>query len=180
MSTTRVPTPTSILNLGHAQGDMTPPVGIYHRMWGAALHDRASGVHKPLLADVLIMESAESTDRFVRIQIDSVMLDNNQTNAVVGDIPSIAVVDPARVLFTHSHSHSAGLFLPDRVPLPGGELIEVFLDSLRQTLEELTRKAFEDLSPAVVSYAYGRCNMAASMSKSRFPTAAISAKPLRN
>ena len=31
-------------------------MGIYHRMWGAARHDRATGVHRPLLGDVLIFE----------------------------------------------------------------------------------------------------------------------------
>ena len=40
-------------------GDITPPVGIYHRMWGAATHDRATGVHKPLLATLLWLEPAE-------------------------------------------------------------------------------------------------------------------------
>ena len=31
-----------------AEADITPPAGIYHRMWGAATHDRAEGVHRPL------------------------------------------------------------------------------------------------------------------------------------
>ncbi len=52
-STTIVPSPTSRLRVGHARADITPPVGIYHRLWGAARHDRATGVHRPLLADVL-------------------------------------------------------------------------------------------------------------------------------
>ena len=50
MSTRTVRTPTSILRLGYARADVTPPVGIYHRMWGAARHDRASGVHRPLVS----------------------------------------------------------------------------------------------------------------------------------
>ena len=61
MSTTSVPSPTSILRFGYAQGDITPPVGIYHRMWGAARHDKATGVHRPLLADVLILESSDES-----------------------------------------------------------------------------------------------------------------------
>src|SRR4051812_32293050 len=43
MSTTVVEPPTSILNFGHARVDVTPPVGIYHRLWGAARHDQATG-----------------------------------------------------------------------------------------------------------------------------------------
>ncbi len=56
MSTTAVSAPTSCLRFGHARADITPPVGIYHRMWGAARHDRATGVHRPLVADVLVLE----------------------------------------------------------------------------------------------------------------------------
>ncbi len=42
-----------------ARCDITPPVGIYHRMWGAALHDRATGVHRPLEATLLWLEPCE-------------------------------------------------------------------------------------------------------------------------
>ena len=42
-----------------ARCDITPPVGIYHRMWGAATHDRATGVHRPLLATLLWLEPEE-------------------------------------------------------------------------------------------------------------------------
>ena len=46
----RVLTPQSRCRFGIARCDVTPPVGIYHRMWGAATHDRATGVHRPLSA----------------------------------------------------------------------------------------------------------------------------------
>jgi len=56
MSITHVKAPTSRLNFGHARCDITPPVGIYHRMWGAARHDQATGVHRALQADIVIAE----------------------------------------------------------------------------------------------------------------------------
>ena len=44
-----VETPQSICAFGLARADITPPVGIYHRMWGAAAHDPiAPGMHRPL------------------------------------------------------------------------------------------------------------------------------------
>ena len=51
-----VETPQSRCRAGLARADITPPVGIYNRMWGAALHDRATGVHRPLLATALWLE----------------------------------------------------------------------------------------------------------------------------
>jgi hypothetical protein len=46
---------------GVARGDITPPVGIYHRMWGTATHDRSTGVHQPLTATVLVLADMEGT-----------------------------------------------------------------------------------------------------------------------
>jgi hypothetical protein len=163
MSTTKVISPTSVLRLGHAQGDITPPVGIYHRMWGAARHDQATGVHRPLLADVLVLEPAspDPAQRIVRIQLDHVLLTNTHTDEVTAGVADIVGVSRDRILVTHSHSHSAGFLLPDRIPLPGGDLIEPYLATLRQDLEGLARKAMEDLDAAVITYAHGRCDMAA-------------------
>ena len=52
-----VNTPQSRCRVGIAGGDITPPVGIYHRMWGAATHDRATAVHRPLLATLLWLQA---------------------------------------------------------------------------------------------------------------------------
>ena len=40
---THVETPQSRCRVAFASADVTPPVGMYHRMWGAALHDRSTG-----------------------------------------------------------------------------------------------------------------------------------------
>ena len=41
---------TTHCRFGVARRDVTPPVGIYSRSWGAATHDVAEGVHRPLTA----------------------------------------------------------------------------------------------------------------------------------
>src|SRR6266850_1110918 len=59
----QVDTPQSRCRFALAWADITPPVGIYHRMWGAAKHERATGVHRPLRATVAVfapMEHEES------------------------------------------------------------------------------------------------------------------------
>ena len=153
--------PTSALMLGHARVEITPPIGIYHRMWGAARHDQATGVHRPMYADLLILENTEGQERAVRLQLDLVLLSNVQTDVIARSIANVAGVCTERVLVTHSHSHAAGFFLPDRIPLPGGELIEPYLVSLRTNVEQLTRKASENMQSVVVTYAYGHCDVAA-------------------
>ena len=75
MTTSTVASPTSRLRLGHARVEVTPPVGIYHRMWGAARHDRATGVHRPLIADVLTLAplGGDGTP-LIRVHLDAVGL----------------------------------------------------------------------------------------------------------
>src|SRR5437879_9453251 len=57
---THIETPQSRCRMGFARADITPPVGIYHRMWGAAKHERATGVHRPLRATVAVFEATEA------------------------------------------------------------------------------------------------------------------------
>ena len=40
---------------GVATRDVTPPVGIYARSWGAADHERAEGIHRPFAATAAVL-----------------------------------------------------------------------------------------------------------------------------
>src|SRR5688572_3017958 len=75
-----VETPQSRCRAGVARIDITPPVGIYHRMWGAAMHDRAEGVHKPLLATALWLEpeSDRGNRRQIIITLDHCLMDRDE------------------------------------------------------------------------------------------------------
>src|SRR6185295_4683702 len=46
-------------NVGVATRDVTPPVGIYARSWGAATHDTAEGVHRPFAATAAVFAPLE-------------------------------------------------------------------------------------------------------------------------
>lgn len=163
MSTTHVNTPTSVLKLGHACGDMTPPVGIYHRMWGAARHDQATGVHRTLQANVIVFEPIDggAEDRVVRIQLELVNLTNEQMDRLAANAAEAAGASADRVLFTFSHSHASGFYAPDRQALPGGDLIQPYLDNLNRIVSDLAREAAESIAESTITYAFGRCDMAA-------------------
>jgi len=75
---TSIETPQSRCRVGFARADITPPVGIYHRMWGAALHDRATGVHRPLLATVVAMEPLSGSGRAVIVGLDHCLFDPSE------------------------------------------------------------------------------------------------------
>src|SRR5437773_1367460 len=57
---TQLDTPQSRCHFALAWADITAPVGIYHRMWGAAKHDRATGTHRPLRATVAVFGAADA------------------------------------------------------------------------------------------------------------------------
>src|SRR5947208_15230657 len=62
-----VDTPQTRCRVGIARGDVTPPIGIYHRMWGAAVHDRATGIHRPLTATLLYLRANEGSSEQLQV-----------------------------------------------------------------------------------------------------------------
>ncbi len=160
MKTTRVHTPTSLVRFGGGRRDITPPVGIYARMWGAATEDLATGVHRPLLAEALIFESIDESKRAVRVELDCVGLADPQHGDMVRAAANVAGVPESHVSVTYSHTHAAGWMLPGRVDLPGGDLIPAYWDTIEQGIREAVAEALARMEPATISYARAQCGMA--------------------
>lgn len=130
-------------------------------MWGAARHDRATGVHRPLYADVVAVGPlAGRGSGFIFVYVDGVGLVESQDDELRQMIAARAEVASDRVVITYSHTHSGGLFWPDRIPLPGGELIPAYLHDLGEKLAHATRAAVDRLAPVIITYGLGRCNLA--------------------
>lgn len=162
MGTTTVTTPTSRVRFGIARVDITPPVGIYHRMWGAARHHQATGIHRPQVGDVMVFAPLEPGGHgMVRAYLDLVSLDHDWRDGLVRALSETTGVASRDVVVTCSHTHSGGLFRPDRIPLPGGDLIPGYIEQLTSTVAEAGRAAAASLQPAVISYATGHCQLAA-------------------
>lgn len=153
--------PTALVQIGHSRADITPPVGIYHPMWGAARHHRATGIHRPLFADILVFAAHDGTDRWAQAQIDMVGLGMDAHQGFCEAVAAGAGVAVERVVLAYSHTHSGGLFESDRIKLPGGELIEGYLAEVQTKLRAAAALAASQLSAATLSYGLGRCNLAA-------------------
>src|SRR5690606_19624979 len=52
------------------EADITPPVDIYARNWGAAAHDQAMDVHRPLVMQCLLFRGQDPGRVFVLITAD--------------------------------------------------------------------------------------------------------------
>ncbi|MEZ4656806.1 MAG: hypothetical protein R2911_04485 [Caldilineaceae bacterium] len=164
MSTTISHSPTSHVRFGHARIDMTPPVGIYHPMWGAARHHRATGVHRPLLGDVMAlgaMENGDAAATMLRVQLDLVGMGKSEFELLLDALSRAAGLNASQIVVSFSHTHAAGLFTEDRIPLPGGELIPAYLETLREQICVAAAEAIRKMQPCTITYGAGRCHMAA-------------------
>jgi hypothetical protein len=156
-----VETTRSVCRCGIARCDITPPVGIYHRMWGAASHDRSTGVHRPLTATALVFAPATGAGEQVVVVVDHCLLWAPEHGALEAALCAGAGVAPEDLIVTYSHTHAAGLMGLERSRLPGGELIAPYLDELGRRLVRIVAAARDSAAPASIAYTTGRCTLAA-------------------
>lgn len=158
---TRVPTPTSVCRFALAHADITPPVGIYHRMWGAATHDQATGIHRPLRANVaLFADRQQPARRQLLVALDHCLLDIAEMDEMKQAVAAATGVDRDELLLTFSHTHAAGLLTRDRYDMPGGDLIADYWTSVRGTVCELVGRVLQDQQEVTITYGSGRCDLA--------------------
>src|SRR6185437_8504894 len=156
-----IDTPQSFCQVGVARGDITPPVGMYHRMWGAATHDRSTGIHRPLTATVLAIRSAADTgDRVVLVSLDHCILDEPELSNIRKAVVALTSFLDKEIHIALTHTHGAGLMMRNRQSLPGGERIGPYLDELANKVAALAREAENAIRPASIVYGTGRCDLA--------------------
>jgi hypothetical protein len=159
-----VDTPQSRVFAGMARGDITPPVGIYHRMWGAATHDKATGVHRPLTATALWLEPAggSATDQArLLVGLDHCILDHSEVQNIRQAASAASGIAPENVHVALSHTHGAGFMARSRANFPGGDLIGPYLDVVAEEVALLAVEAKEHRTPSAIVFGTGRCSLAA-------------------
>ena len=161
--TTSINPQQSHVQFGIAHDDVTPPVGIYHRMWGAATHDRSTGIHRPLKATVMAIapcDPIENDDQKLAVTLDLCTLGTMEMRAFLDRIAERANIDRDSICVFFSHTHGAGLMGLERSELPGGDMIPQYLDDLAAAVARLAGVAIGNSQPATISYGTGRCSLA--------------------
>ncbi|MBI3867691.1 MAG: hypothetical protein HY299_04085 [Verrucomicrobia bacterium] len=167
---TRIETPQSRCRFALAWGDITPPADIYHRMWGAAKHERATGIHRPLRATAAVFAPANDTPSApgaahpapqVVLALDHCVLGAEEHRRLLTRLTQVVGLPEEVFLIVFSHTHAAGLMGLERASLPGGDLIPSYLQRMGERAAELVREALEKLALVDICYATGRCNLAA-------------------
>lgn len=158
---TEVLTPQSRCRFALAWADITPPANIYHRMWGAAKHERATGVHRPLRATAAVFEALDGSERQILLALDHCVMGATEHEQLVAHTAQASGQPKESILVVFSHTHGAGLMGLERASLPGGDLIPGYLRSIAERAGELVNRCLASLTPANIVYGRGRCSLAA-------------------
>lgn len=153
--------PEFVGRLGVAREDITPPVGIYARNWGAATHDVAEGIHRPLTATALSMQAAEGGSPLVLVALDLGWWRSSDDERHVREAVLQALsLDPARLMINMSHTHAGPATSREDRDKPGGALIAPYLDKVRDAVVRAVRRAVETATPGTLTWTAGRCDLA--------------------
>lgn len=148
---------------GVAVRDVTPPVGIYARSWGAARHDLAEGVHRPLTATAALLRPLDGDGP----ELALVALDigwfpyRPDEKRIRGAILAATGLAEEALLINMSHTHGGANLNTQLADRPGGELVAPYLDSLVAAVSAAIVSARAHAQPAWITYGYGRCALAA-------------------
>jgi len=147
--------------LGVAREDITPPVGIYARNWGAAKHDVAEGIHRPLTATAVTLREAGGGPPLILVALDLGWWKSGDDERHVRSILVDELkLDPARVMVNCSHTHAGPATSREDKNQPGGELIAPYLDKVRDAVLRAVRHALDTAVPGTLTWATGRCDLA--------------------
>lgn len=147
--------------IGIARKDITPPVGIFARNWGAATHDVAAGVHMPLTFTCITFQTAAATAPLVLISADLGWWKSaaDERNLRHGILTALSLPEE-RLMFCLTHTHAGPSTFSEDAGKPGGHFIIPYLQQVQQAAIDAAREAMASAQPATLTWQYGRCGLA--------------------
>jgi hypothetical protein len=147
--------------IGVAQEDITPPVGIYSRNWGASKYDVAEGIHRPIMLTCLTFQSSKQEKPLVLISADLGWWNNSGDEWILrSKLLEALTIEPAQLMFCLSHTHAGPILSRDDSTKPGGEYIDSYLRDLQESAIRAAQHALFSAVPAVLTWHYGTCKLA--------------------
>lgn len=148
--------------IGVAQEDITPPAGIYLGNWGAARHDTAAGVHRPMMLTCLAFRAAEQERPLVLIAVDLGWWKSAPDEWFVrkGILEALSL-QPEQLMLCLSHTHAGPGIYRGAGDRPGGQFIAPYLELIREAAIRSVKAAMSAAAPATLTWNYGTCNLAA-------------------
>lgn len=158
---TSIPARSTRCRFGVATRDVTPPLDIYARWWGAAEYDLRVGVHKPLLTTVAVFAPMEGAgEPLVLIAVDNCVFAAPDERALRAAIRQRAGLPDTNVVVASSHTHSSAKLDTSATDIPGGDRVQPYLDELARAIGDAIQEARSTLAPVWITWGTGRCTLA--------------------
>jgi hypothetical protein len=147
--------------IGVARADITPPVGIYARNWGAAKHDVATTIHRPLTLTALTLASSADGPPLVLVEADLGWWKSQQAfRDFYSRLREVLAIEPANLILALSHTHSAPPLMDADDSLPGSDLHQAWMKGLFDTTVRTVHEAMESRFKGTLDWHAGRCGLA--------------------
>jgi hypothetical protein len=146
--------------IGVSRTPITPPVGIYARLWGSAQHDVAEGVHRPAYGTCLVLQDNSGGSELVLLALDVCLLPQDEMARLRNAIMQACDLESHQLAIHPSHSHSLPMLLRKHADRPGGHLIAPYLDALPTVCTQLIGAARASATEGILTWKYGRCALA--------------------
>lgn len=146
---------------GIARRDITPPVGIYARNWGAAQHDVAESIHRPLTLTVLAIRSNPDDEPLFYVDADLGWWKTPQTYENFSErLKSQLNIDSSSLIFALSHTHSGPPLMEVDQDLPGSLPLQQWHEQLFDATVSAIQSAKDDTFGGHLEWHQGRCGLA--------------------
>lgn len=148
--------------MGYSNRDVTAPVGIRNRNWGAATSDIAVGVHRPLEVSALVLADRGQKQLFLLATWDNCMWyradDWYSFQARV--LEELGLAEDQFVI-NLSHTHSGVHTCSTSIGLAGGAGLLAYMDSVATAVIEAARDAIAGLRRGTIEWTAGHSEVAA-------------------
>jgi hypothetical protein len=149
--------------IGIFRREITPPAGIYGRMWGASNHDISEETHKPLYVTAFSMQSQPTDMPAFLITVDPGSIGDlaeQEAHLIRKEVRTALGIIDSHMMLACSHTHASPWTAKSRADMPGGDLIEGYIQSLTFAIIDAARESIIQRALAVVTFAAGSCSLA--------------------
>ena len=148
--------------IGIAREDITPPVGIYSRNWGAAEHDTADAIHRPLTLTAFTLTATSGGDPLVLVDADLGWWRRRELFQRFRErLLKELSLDTSRLIFALSHTHASAPLMDSDPSLPGNELLVEWMERVHEATLSAIKLALSEAEEAILDWHTGRCALAA-------------------
>jgi hypothetical protein len=146
--------------IGVARVDITPPVGIYARNWGAAAHDVGESIHRPLSITALTIRTGDGPPLVLTDADLGFWTSLDRFRSMRAEILEELSLDSSRFLFALTHTHASPHLCDPQPGMAGGELLDQWLRTLKPATIRAVHDALANEAESTLDWNRGRCQLA--------------------